>query len=114
MHRYGEGDHPSQQIDVAALRERLHLERLQALATTRHTVPRGAGRTPRRRKAPSRLSLRPGAYRHLAAVAVLLVLAMLGVSVAAAADAWRSERDTQGWIRACTSCHGRVIDQPSP
>lgn len=109
--RLGKGDHPSQQINVAELRERLHLERLAAFAATRPTVRM----TSRRRPEPPRLTLTISARRHLAAVAVFLFLALLGAGAAFTADQWRNERDTTGYIRACISCHGSVdtVLQPS-
>lgn len=101
-HRYGHGDHPSQQINVRELQERLHLERLEILARRRPSVRRAA---PTR---PTRLSLRPRAYRHLAAVALLLALLLGTLGAVAAVTTWRDDSRTQGWIRSCSSCHGRT------
>jgi hypothetical protein len=109
MHRIGVGDHPSQQIDVVALRERLHLERLAAFAATRPTVRM----TSRRRPEPPRLTLTTSARRHLAAVSIMLVFLLGALGAALAMDEWRSERNTTGYIRACISCHARVTEQPS-
>lgn len=112
MHRLGESDHPSKQINVRELRERLHLERLARFAAT--PVGRRTRDTRGTHAEPSRLALTARARRHLVGIAVLLVLMMGGAFVAAAADTWRNERESTGWIKACISCHGRVIEQPSP
>lgn len=59
---------------------------------------------------PTRLTL----TRHLTAVTVFLALALFGAGAAFTADQWRNERNTTGYVRACISCHGRMIEVPPP
>jgi hypothetical protein len=101
--RLGKGDHPSQQINVEALRNRLRAERLAAAGIDLS----GAVRE------PTRLSHAPGAYRHLVAVAMLFVLLLGTLGVAVIATAARDDSGSRGWIRSCVSCHTRIVEQPS-
>lgn len=91
-------------IRLPALAARLRDERLRAAGIDVSDAIRE----------PTRLTLTASARRHLAAVLVFLTLALFGAGAAFTADQWRNERNTTGYVRACISCHGRMIEVPPP